>query len=147
MSLGAVSDQVHGPGKDTEKSYITMQAAAARTKGDVVRVGSSAVGLLDVTLADDTNVYRVAVADMDIASGARGRYQVTGRCTLTSPSLSVAAGDGLLLLDGVVADAGTTAQKPNGAEANTHFAVCLTASTSGTTQDVFLYGDAVTATT
>jgi hypothetical protein len=124
-----------------------MQAASARTKGDVVRVGSSAVGLVDVSIADDTDVYRVAVADMDIASGARGRYQITGRCTITSPSLSVAAGDGLLILDGAVADSATTAQKPSGVTSNTHFAVNITASTSATTQDVFLYGDGITGTT
>lgn len=138
-----------GPGLDSNpKSYVTAQAAAARTRGDVVYLTCTSVGLLDVTLVDDTNIYYVAVAAENIASGARGTYQVAGRCDyLTSPSLSVAAGDGLLILDGAVADAGTTAQRPNGVVTNTHFACQLTATTASTTQDVYLYGQPITATT
>lgn len=144
MSITSIA---HDAGKSTEKEYITLKAAAARAKGDVVRIGSSAEGLVDVSLADDTDLYRLAVADQDIASGNRGVYQIKGRATITTPSLSVAAGDGLLVLNGAVGDSGTTAQKPNGVQANTDFAVCLTASTSSTTQDVYLYGETITATT
>jgi hypothetical protein len=141
--LGHVSDQVHGPDKDTERSYITMQAAAARTKGDVVRIGSSAVGLLDVSLASNTESYRVAVADQNIASGDRGRYQLTGRCTITTPSITTVAGEAVDVHTGAVRASTATAEKPNGVVTNNDFAVVLTAATTATSHDVFLYGDTI----
>lgn len=147
MPLGDVPESSHGPGKDTGRSYIVMQASAARSKGDLVRVGSSAQGLVDVSIADDTNVYRVAVAAGTIASGDRGLYQITGRCSVTTPSITSVAGDGLDILNGAIRASTTTAEKPNGLSTNNDFCVVLTAATSATSHDVFLYGDPITGQT
>lgn len=147
--ISAIPQMAHGPGLDSNpKAFVTARASAARTRGDVVKLSCTANGLVDVSLDDVTTIWYVMVAAEDIASGERGTYQVSGRCDyLTSPSLSVAAGDGLLILDGAVADSGTTAQQPNGVTTATHFACQLTATTSSTTQDVYLYGQPITFTT
>lgn len=147
--ISAIPQMAHGPGLDSNpKAFVTARAAAARTRGDPVTLSVTANGLVDVSLVDGTSVHYFAVAAEDIASGERGTYQVAGRCDyLTTPSLSVAAGDGLLVLDGAVADSNTTAQVPNGVTTNTHFACQLTATTAATVQDCYLYGQPFTNTT
>lgn len=147
--IASIVQSAHGPGLDSNpKAFVTARAAAARTRGDVVKLSCTANGLVDVALDDVTTIWYVMVAAENIASGERGTYQIAGRCDyLTSPSLSVAAGDGLLILDGAVADSGTTAQVPNGDVTRTHFACQLTATTSDTVQDVYLYGQPITFTT
>lgn len=130
-----------------EKEYVFLKAAVARTKGDIVRIGSSSAGIIDVSLADNTDVYRVAVAAQDIASGSWGLYQVKGPCTVTTPSITSVAGQALDILDGAVRASGATAEKPNGVTSNNDFCVVLTAATSSTSHDVCLYGDPITAQT
>jgi len=147
--LASIIQLAHGPGLDSnQKAFITARAAAARTRGDPVTLSATADGVVDVSLVDGTAVHYFAVAAENIASGERGTYQIAGRCDyLTTPSLSVAAGDGLLILDGAVADSGVTAQVPNGVVTNTHIGVQLTATTAATVQDVYLYGQPFTNTT
>lgn len=135
-----------GP-NDQGKEYVVLKAAAARTKGDIVKIGSSAEGLVDVALADDTTVYRIAVAAQDIPSGAYGLYQIKGRCTVTTPSITSVAGQALHVVDGAVAASGATAEKPNGVTSQNDFCVVMTAASSSTSHDVFLYGDPITGQT
>ena len=147
MAFGAISESAHGPGLDTGRSYVTARAASARTKGDVVRLSATANGLVDISLADDTSVWFTGVAAQDIASGTRGLYQVTGRCTITTPSITTTAGNGIDIVDGAMRDSTTTAEVPNGVTTNNDIAVTLTAATTSTTQDVYLYGNPTTGQT
>lgn len=129
------------------QEILLMTSAAARTKGDVVRIGSSSAGLLDVTLADDTDVYKLAVANQDIASGVIGEYVVKGEVTCTVTSDNYTAGHGLHMLNGTVLNSDATAEKPNAAPANNDFAVVITGGTAVTEVVAYLYGDPITAQT
>ena len=143
--IGGSAQPLGGGG--TGEEYIYMKSAAARVAGDVVKVQSSSAGLVDASQADDTNIYFVAVATKTMASGDAGWYQIKGRCTITTPSITTTAGHGLLMLNGAIADSSTTAQQPTGAVTNTDFAVVMTAATSSVSQDVYLYGLPITGTT
>ncbi len=142
-----INSAIDSSGAGYNKEYIWLKAAAARVKGAVVRIGSTSAGLVDVSLADNTDVYKVAVAHQDIASGDYGLYQTKGRCTITTPSITTVAGDGVDILDGAVRASTTTAEKPTGVSTLNDFGVVLTAATSSTSHDVYLYGDAITAQT
>lgn len=153
MALGARGSSANGASTthaavaNDNKSYIYLLAAAARTKGDVVKIGVGNFGPVDAALADDTTVYRIAVADQNIASGTVGRYQVTGRATITTPSITTILGHGVDVFDGAIRDSTAAAEKPNGVTTQNDFGVVLTAATSSTTQDVWLYGDPITGQT
>jgi hypothetical protein len=135
-------------GPDTyEVETEIVDAAAARTKGDVVRIGSSATGIVDVSLADDTNVYRVGVVLHDAASGDKYLCATKGPVSATVPSATYTAANGLDILDGAVRDSTAAAEKPNGLSANNDFGVIMTGGTTVTSVTVYLYGDAVTAQT
>ena len=82
-----------------------------------------------------------------IASGNYGLYQTKGRCTITTPSITTVAGDGVDILDGAIRASTTTAEKPNGLTTNNDFGVVITAATTSTSQDVYLYGDPITGQT
>src|SRR3990167_10947005 len=94
---------------DTHK--IKLRAAAARSKGDVVRIstGHSDGVWADVSLADDTNVYRVAVCTQKAASGEIYEAVWMGTVDITVPSGTYTAGDGLKVLDGAIASTATAA--------------------------------------
>lgn len=85
----------------------------------------------------------IGVPDKAVSSGDVAWLQIGGRKTnLVTPSLSVAVGHALELHDGAVADEGSDFNW----EAN-EFAVCVTASTSATSQDVILVPKIHTTTT
>ena len=146
--ISSIPQMAHGPGLDSNpKGFVIARAAAARTRGDLIAFSTTANGLVDAALPGGAAVRYVGVAAEDIASGERGTYQVSGRCDyLTSPSLSIAAGDGLGITTGAIVDSAATADVINGVTTNTHFAVQLTATTTATVQDVYLYGQPVTST-
>lgn len=124
-----------------------LKATAARLKGAVVRIKADSSGPIDATLADDTNIYRVAVASKDIASGDYAPYICKGPVKITVASGNYTAGHGLLILDGAVASSGATAAQPGSGQAATNFAVILVGGTAVTEIEVLLYGDCFTATT
>lgn len=143
MSIGNTTDV-----KSTSQETEILEAAAARTSGDVVRIstgGSNGVNV-DVALADDTNVYRVAVAP-SCDSGDIKAYVVKGTVKCTVPSGTYTAGNGLHILDGALADSGAAAEAPNGVTTNNDVGVILEGGTSVTEITVTLYGTAVTAQT
>ena len=94
-------------------------------------------------LSDTTANCYIGVPAKAYATGVTGPIQIGGRVTaMITPSLSVSAGHGLLFHDGAVADAnadyyGNTSE----------FAVCITASSSSTTQDVMLVPERILSTT
>lgn len=128
---------------------VMLQAAAARTKGDVVRIstGTSDGVPVDLTLADDTNIYRVAVALQDIASGDVGMYAVKGTVTCTVTSDNYTAGHGLHILNGTVLNSDAAAEAPTGEATLNDFAIVETGGTAVTSVVATLYGDAITAQT
>ena len=83
----------------------------------------------------------VGVSPVAVASGALGHFQVGGNVDdMVTASLSVAVGHALTITSGAVADAGS-----DYVGAVREFAVCRTASTTSTTQDVKLVPDKITA--
>ena len=127
---------------------IRLRAAAARVKGDLVRISTGhADGVnADLTLADDTNVYRIAVALEDAASGATYMAAYKGTVTVTVPSATYTAGNGLRIFDGAIDEDGT-AQAYDDLSTNTHFGLVAVGGTTVTSITATLYGDRVTAAT
>ena len=128
---------------------IKLRAAAARTRGDVVRIstGHSDGVCADVSLADNTNVYRVAVAAENVASGDIYEAFVEGSCAVTVPSATYTAGDGLDILDGAVRDSATAAEARTGQTTLNDFAVIAIGGTTVTSVTATLFGDPITAQT
>lgn len=128
---------------------VKLRAAAARTAGDIVRIstGHSDGVNADVALADDTNVYRVAVALEGIASGSVGLYAVEGTVRATVPSGNYTAGNGLDILDGAVRDSGAAAEAQTYQTTQNDFACILVGGTSVTEVTATLYGGPITAQT
>lgn len=141
-----MSQSLYDLSKSRQEDQI-LKAAAARSKGDVVRVKATSAGLVDATLADDTDLYRVAVASKDVASADYAPYVTKGPVYITVASGNYTAGHGVKILDGAVASTGATAAQPGSGEASTSFGVILIGGTSVTSIEVLLYGDVFTATT
>lgn len=144
MAIGQVTD-VNGTSPET----TMLEAAAARSKGDAVRIstGGSTGASVDLTIADDTNVYRIAVATSDMASGDVGAYVTKGTVKVTVPSASYDAGDGFTITNGVLASSSSAADDQSGEVANTDWGVILVGGTTVTEITVTLHGFACTATT
>jgi len=138
---------VNAKGKAKQHSE-NMKAASARSQGDPVYVGQGE-GMVDITPADDALIHCIAVADQDIASGAYGSYITKGTVTMTVPSATYVAGDGLLMLDGVVTSTGAAFPAAAGVagEAQTVFGSIHTGGTTVTEIEVTLHGKPFTATT
>jgi len=136
------------PGEEAVET-IRLRAAAARTKGDVVRIGVGHTdgARVDITLADDTNVYTVAVANQDIASGSIGEYVVKGtvQCTVTSDTYT--AGHGLHILNGTVLNSDAVFEAYTGVVTLNDFAQVEEAGTAVTTIRATLTGRPFTAQT
>lgn len=132
---------------DTRK--IKLRAAAARTKGTPVRCSTGhADGVFaDVTIADDTNVYRIAVPTTNAASGEIYEAIWMGTCDITVPSGNYTAGNGLKVLDGAIADSGSAATAFDDLSTNISFGVIAVGGTSVTKITATLTGDKFTATT
>ena len=135
--------------KQEPQELILLRAAAARTKGTVVRIstGHSDGVNADIALADDTNVYRVAVVAADAASGTIYPAVLRGTCAITVPSGTYTAGHGVKVLDGALASTGAAAVARDALSTNTGFAIINVGGTSVTEITVTLFGDAFTATT
>ncbi len=135
--------------KQEPQELILLRAAAARSKGTVVRISTGhADGVnADVALADDTNVYRVAVANRDAASGEIYDAVFRGTTQITVPSATYTAGHGVKVFDGALASTGAAAAARDGLAANTTIGVINVGGTSVTSITVTLYGDAFTGTT
>lgn len=128
---------------------IKLRAAAARSKGDIIRIstGHADGALADVAIADDTNVYRVAVVMQSAASGDVYEAAIRGMVKATVPSGDYTAGNGLHILNGAVADSGAAAEAFTGVSTANDFAVIVEGGTSVTEVTVNLYGDPITAQT
>lgn len=128
---------------------IKLKAAAARVAGDVVRISSGTTNGVwaDLTLADDTNVYEVAVALEGAATGDVYHAAYKGTVTITVPSGNYTAGNGLDILDGAVRDSTTAAEAPTSVTTRNDFAVIVTGGTSVTSVVATLYGKTITAQT
>lgn len=141
--------QVTGASTHVSADTTTLRAAAARTKGTVVRIGTghSSGCWTDIALADDTNLYRVAVVAQDVASGGTYQAITKGTCKITVPSGNYTAGNGVKILDGALADSGAAATAPDDLAANISLGVIVVGGTSVTEITVTLHGDRITATT
>jgi len=137
----------HDTNKDPQE-YKFARAASARSKGDVVYLGKGANGNVDLDLVDDILVHELAVANEPIASGEGGQYVTEGEVEITVPSGNYTAGNGLVILDGAVADSGSAYPATGIAgEAKTVFGVIKTGGTAVTSITVSLDGGKFTATT
>jgi hypothetical protein len=136
----------HDAGENTEAEYFTMRAAAARTKGDAVYMTMDAQGYLDLTIASNAAVHRIAVAAQNIASGDRGLYCVRGPCTLTVPSATYTEGNGLQVTTGAIAAGSGFPAAGVAGQAQVVFGVVSTAA-SGTITSITatLHGDPFTS--
>lgn len=145
MGFGSVV----GSNKHWGVETIKLRAAAARAKGDVVRIGTGhADGVFaDISLADDTNLYRVAVANEGAASGDVYEAVVKGTVDITVPSGNYTAGHGVKVLDGALASTGAAATAYDDLAANISLGIIVVGGTSVTTITVTLTGDRITATT
>lgn len=100
-------------------------------------------GPVTAALADDELHYRVIIPLAAVASGALFWGQTGGPIDdVVTPSLSVSVGHAFDIFDGAVADQGADYSGEVG-----EFAVCRTASTSSTTQDMWLVDREITGTT
>lgn len=111
-----------------------LQASSARSAGDVVVISTGTTDGVnaDASLATNTNVYKVAVALEDIASGEVGLYATEGTVRCTVPSGTYTAGNGLHVKTGAVADSGAAAEDSTGEAANNDFAIIHTGGTTVT---------------
>lgn len=135
---------------DTSVRTIKLVAAAARSKGDPVTIstGNATEGVSnDASLADNTNVYRVAVALGDAASGDVYEAAVEGTVDVTVPSGTYTAGNGLHIINGAVADSSAAAEDASGEAANNDFAIVRETGTTVTTVKATLFGFAITGQT
>jgi hypothetical protein len=130
----------------TREEFLTAKATATRAVGDLVYISSDSTGLVDLTIADDATVHRIARVCQAGASGDYLQYQTAGICTVTVPSATYTATHGLKVLDGAVASTGSTAAVIAG-DANTSFAAIKVGGTTVTEITIFLYGEKFTATT
>lgn len=125
------------------KVFIMAKADGGASVNTPYMVQVNEYGYNAQALADNVYTYFVGVPEAAIASGEVGWMQIGGRHkTLTTPSLSVAVGHALTILNGAVADGGADFAGQAGA-----FAVCVTATTSATSQDVILVPERILATT
>lgn len=140
---------VVGSNKFWGQETIKLRAAAARSKGDVVRISTGhADGVFaDVSLADDTNLYRVAVALENAASGDTYEACYKGTVVMTVPSGNYTAGHGVKVLDGALASTGAAATAFDDLAANISMGIITVGGTSVTEITVTLTGDRITATT
>lgn len=145
MSIG----QVVGGAAYESVETVKLKAAANRSPGDVVRISTGTTNgvCADLTIADNTNVYTVAVvlesaSTNDVYLAAR-----KGTVKVTVPSGNYTAGNGLDILDGAVRDSTAAAEAPTGVSTLNDFAVIVTGGTSVTEVVATLYGSAITAQT
>lgn len=139
-----------GSYKEEAIKEIPLRAAAARVAGDVVRVGVGHVdgAHVDISIADNTDVYRVAVALESAASGDIYRAAVEGTVKATVSSDTYTRGHGLHILNGTVLNSDAVAEAPTGASTLNDFALVLEDGAAGTTSiKCNLRGDAITAQT
>ncbi len=100
-------------------------------------------GPVTAALADDTNYYYVGVPEAAVDAGDVAELVIGGPVDdMVTPSLSISVGHAVSVLDGAVADAGADYSGAAG-----QFGVCRTASTSSTTQDVWLVPEKIIGTT
>jgi hypothetical protein len=100
-------------------------------------------GQITAALADDVTRYYVGVPAGDVVSGDECRLQIGGYISgLITPSLSMAVGHAMSILDGAVADVGADYSGLPG-----QFAVTVDATTTSTTQTAILIPERILATT
>lgn len=139
--------------KDWAVETVKLRAAAARTKGDTVRIGTGHTSgtWTDISIADDTNLYRVAVVLETVASGAVYEAATRGTVDVTVPNGTYVVGDGVKILDGALAPSAAAATAPDDLAANISIGVVNALPPAGGVNPgsirVTLHGDRVTATT
>ena len=130
-------------------SFIWMLSSGARTKGDLVWVSAGSSGPVDVAVSSSATVRVAAVACHDIASGAKGLYQLSGSCFVTVPSASYTDARGLETDAGVIEDSGAAFGNTAaiGAQTNTDFAVVMGTQATVTSCLCCLHGQPYASTT
>jgi len=137
------SGQIHSDG-DNPQVVLKMKAASARSKGDPVYVDMDSDGFVDLTIASNTTVHRIAVAGEDIASGSFGDYIVQGEVSMTVASATYTSGNGLNVTTGAVVDGGAFSADGVADEGQVDFGVVKTTVT-GTTVVCVLHGGPFTS--
>ena len=124
------------------KVWVEAVAHAALTAKTPYKIIVNEYGYVTAALNQDTAMYYVGVPAEDVSSGDEAWLQIGGALSdMITPSLSVSVGHALKIngATGAVADAGADYSGSTG-----EFAVCTSASTSSTTQDVILVPDRIT---
>lgn len=125
------------------KVWIRAQAHGDLTADTPYKVIVNEYGYITAALADDTKYFYVGVPEQDVDSGDVAWIQIGGQVSaMITPSLSVSVGHALKMYDGAVADVNADYSGAAG-----EFAVCRTASTTSTTQDVILIPERIINTT
>ena len=118
----------------------TVKAASARSAGDGVYLDMDTDGYVDLTIASNAAVHIFAVAP-DVAVGKGGNYTTEGEVTLTVPSGTYTAGNGLKVTTGVIVDsAGAFAAAGLAGDAQLEFGVIKVGGVSVTEITVVLHG-------
>ncbi len=141
--------QCNAANKDWSVETIKLRAAAARTKGDCVRIGTGHTSgtFTDITLADDTNLYRVAVCLESCASGAVYEAAYKGTVDMTVPAGTWVVGDGVKVFDGALTPSAAAATAFDDLAANISLGVVNVGGVNPGSIRVTLTGDRITATT
>lgn len=126
-----------------QRVRVQVVAHAALTAKTPYKVIVNEYGYVTAALADDTNYFYVGVPESAVASGDTAWIVIGGPMEdVVTPSLSVSVGHAFTINNGAVADAGADYSGAAG-----QFAVCQTASTSSTTQDMLLVPERIIGTT
>lgn len=122
--------------------WIEAVAHAALTAKTAYKVIVNEFGHVTAAIADDATIYYVAVPKASCSSGDVIWLQIGGICDdVITPSLSVSVGHAFSIVSGAIADVGA-----DYSGLVSQFAVCRTASTASTTQDMMLYPERIEAT-
>jgi hypothetical protein len=134
---------VHSEG-DNPQCVLKMKASADRSKGDAVYIDMDSDGFVDLTIASNTTVHYIAVANENITSGDTGDYVIQGEVKINVTEALYTAGNGLNVTTGAIVDGGAYPAGGVADEAQTDFGVIKTTETTTTVLAV-LHGEPFTS--
>lgn len=124
--------------------WRAARAHATLTVGTPYRIKYDEYGPVTAALADDSDTYRVGVAEEAAKTGEVTWLKTGGYyASMVTPTLSVSVGHGLGVGGGAVIDEGGDFDDLH----DSAFAICTTASTSSESQAVILIDEPITAST
>jgi len=123
---------------------LPARAHTTLTAGTPYRVKYDEYGPITAAITDDADSYRVGIAPSATTTGEIA-YLIHGGpySGMVTGSLSVAVGHGFGIRGGAITDEGADFDDLHDAV----FAICYTASTSSTSQDVIMIPEVITAST